>query len=274
MSCSGSFASSYHFWAMLSGLFVGFSISRFLRFPASKDLKARHRKWIMFSFYLSAGVILALCAAFVPSLVCALSRRVRVSAAFLDYRLLYSAAGAAIAGFMGLRFKKAVGLPLLLIVAIGAGAVPALRHPWRRVEAGTPVAELRLLAITNGMRSIEFTSRDGDTYFFEISGNGITVEAEVLRTSDYYFFIDRPEMYRLKRVSDARGDDGIHLFTKDPDDAGGRFREWLQSLAREFPGWYVEPLLATTERLLPLFRYSVYLGGEEGAVIKLEQPKR
>ncbi|MBN1686567.1 MAG: hypothetical protein JW852_07915, partial [Spirochaetales bacterium] len=218
--------------------------------------------------------ILALCAAFIPSYLCSAPRRLGVSATFLDFRLLYFWVAAAVAGLMGLRFKKAVGLMLLLIVAIGVAAVPVLKHPWRRLESEMPVAELRLLGIKDGMRSIEFTPRDGDTYFLEIPGNGITVGAEALRTSDYYFFIDKPAMYRLKTVSAAGEGEAVQIFTKESHDTGGKLQEWLQNLARRLPGWEVEPLLATAERLLPLFRYSVYLGVEEGATVRLERPER
>ena len=275
MTCSGSFITSYFFWALLSGLFIGFALSRILRFPARTDDRAKNWKWIMFSLYLSAGVILAFCAAFIPSSACTAPRRLRVDGAFLDLRILYLAAGAAAAGFLGLRFKRSAGLPLLFIAVAGAAAIPAVKYPWRRIDPEAPAAELRVLSIVDGKRGIEFTPYYGDTYFFELPPNGITVEAAVLRTSDYYFFIDRPVMYRLKSVSPFRGDKVVFLSSSESSGAGGKFQNWIQNLALRLPGWEVESLNIGAEKLLPLFRYAVYVGGGDGESpsIKLVQPE-
>ncbi len=274
MTCSGSFVTSYFFWAMLSGLFVGFAISRLMRFLPMSDVKARHWKWIMFSFYLSVGIILALCAAFVPSSLCSVPRKLRVSQDFLDQRILYFAAAAAVAGLLGLRFKKAVGLPLVFVIAIGVVAVPILRQPWYRMEPGEPVAELRVLAFVDGKRSIEFTPRGGDTYFLQVPGTGITVEAAVLQASDYYFFIDKPQMYRLNGIAPAGSGAQVPVLANDQGDAAGRFQEWLQKIAQHLPGWEVKSLRAESLLLLPLFKYNVYLAGEDGPAVKLVQPQQ
>ena len=273
MTCSGSFATSYFFWAALSGLFTGFAFSRLLRFPARTDDKAKNWKWIMFSLYLSAGVILAFCAAFIPSLLCATPRRIRVDNTFLDFRILYFAAGAAAVGFLSLRFKRAAGLPLLFIIVAGSAAIPALKYPWRRLSPEIPAAELRVLSVVDGKRSIEFTPHAGDTYFFELPQNGIAVEAAILRASEFYFFVDRPVMYRLESVSPFDGGDFVSFSSIGSSDAGGKFQNWLQNLALWLPSWEVESLSIRTEKLLPLFRYAVYLGGEEGPSIELVQPE-
>jgi hypothetical protein len=273
MACSGSFITSYFFWAALSGLFVGFALSRLMRFPARSEDRVRNWKWIMFSLYLSTGVILAFCAAFIPSSLCTAPRRLRVDPAFLDLRILYLAAGTAAAGFLSLRFKRAAGLPLLFIVVVGVAAIPAIKYPWRRINPDAPVAELRVLSIVDGKRSIEFTPDHGDTYFFELPSNGITVEVAVLRTSDYYFFVDRPVMYRLKSISPVGGDEAVFLSSDPSNGAGGGFQYWLQNLALRFPAWNVDSLSISTEKLLPLFRYAVFVEGGDGPSIKLIQPE-
>ena len=272
--CSGSFATSYFFWAALSGLFIGFALSRLLRFPGRADEKAKSWKWIMFSLYLSAGVLLAFCAAFIPSSLCSTPHSFRVDSAFLDFRILYFAVGAAAIGLLGLRFKRAAGLPLLLIIVTCSAAIPALKYPWRQIHQDAPVAEFRVLSVVEGKRSVEFTPYAGDTYFFELPQKGIAVEAAVLRASDYYFFIDKPVMYRLQSVSPYGNRDAVFLPPSGSGEVGGKFQSWLQNLALRFPSWDVESLTIGAETLLPLFRYAVYLGGEEGAFIKLVQPER
>lgn len=273
MTCSASFATSYFFWAALSGLCTGFALSRLLRFPARTDQRARNWKWIMFSLYLSAGVVLAFCAAFVPSSLCFTPRRIRVDAAFLDIRILYFAAVAALIGLLGMRFKRSAGLPLLFIIVTFTAAIPALKHPWYRLYQDTPVAEFRVLSVVDGKRSIELTPYTGDTYFFELPQDGITVELAVLRASDYYFFVDRPVMYRLKSVSPFDDGDEVAPSALGAGDAGGGFQNWLQSLALRFPAWEVESLAISAEKLLPFFKYAVYIDGDGDAAITLVQPE-
>jgi hypothetical protein len=272
MSCSGSFITSYFFWAIPAGLFAGFAMSRLLRFPARSDIDARHWKWITFSLYLSAGVLFALCGAFIPSTVCSTPQRLRVSPEFLDHRILTTAGAAALAGLLGLRFKRVAGLPLLLLISVGTGAIPVIRHPWRQFEEGAPVAEVRLLSISNGNRSIEFNPRDGDTYFVELPGNGIEVEITVLQASDYYFFVDKPMMYRLKSIAPPGGSEQVYNVVDEGGDAGKRFQAWLQSNMQRLPGWDVRSIHVTANVLLPLFRYAVDLGGKDGPEIRLVRP--
>jgi hypothetical protein len=277
MTCSGSFATSFFFWTLLSGLCLGFAISRLVRFSGSSDEKAKLAKWTMFSLYLSAAVILAICAAFIPSSVCSQPRRLRVDTTFLDVRLLYLALGAAAVGLLALRFKRAAGLPMLFIVVVGAVAIPAVKYPWSALSADTPVAELRVLSAVDGKRSIEFTPSGGDTYFFELPGTGVAVGAMVLHTSDYYFFVERPAMYRLTHISPLVPDDGasVNLMSDGAvsGDPGGKFQSWLQNLFLKLPGWKVSFLTIESDRLLPLFKYAVFLGGQDGPAITLVLPE-
>jgi len=273
MVCNGSFITSHFFWAIPAGLFTGFALSRLLRFHRRSDIRARHWKWIMFSFYLSMAVVLALCAAFIPSSFCSDPPGLRVSRNFLDLRILAMAAGSAVAGLLGLRFKRSAGLPLLFLLALGLSAIPVVRYPWRHYDTAVPLAEFRLLSITSGGRSIEFTPHSGDTYFVEMTGTGIAVNLDVLSTSDYYFFADKPLMYRLRSISPAGNEEISYSLAENAGKAGKNVQAWIQQKMQNLPGWEVYSISAQTERLLPLFRYAVYLNEESRPEIRLMQPQ-
>ncbi len=273
MTCNGSFAGSFFFWATLSGCFTGFALSRLTRPAVRGSVLSHNWKWIAFSSYLSVGVLLALAAAFVPSSFCIEPVGIRVSPAFLDIRILYIFLAGLVLGFVGLGFKRAAGIPLLVILALVTTMAISITYPWRPVDRDRPVAEVRLLSIASGRRSIEFTPDSGDTYFYELDGPGIRFRVITLDVSDYYFFVEKPFMYRFDSVS-AAGNDKVTVSLDNHRTAGSSFQKWLQHIGVMLPGWDAVPLTVEADRLLPLFRYAIYLTGENGPRIELVAPKK
>ena len=273
MACSGSWAGSHFFWAFLSGCFMGFALGRLtMRIPQG-DARSRNWKWVAVPMYATWGVLLALAAAFVPSSFCVEPVKLRVSPAFLDLRILYTFAAGVVPAFAGLRFKKSVGIPLLVVLSLASAMAVSLKYPWRRLETDRPVAEVRLLSISAGRRSIEFTPDSGGTYFYELDGPGVRIEVTTLVTSDYYFFTEKPAMYRWSSVGAAEGS-GEHIALPNDRDGNSRFQMWLQSIGESLPGWESRILALESDRLLPLFKYGIFLDGEGGPRIELMTPER
>jgi hypothetical protein len=275
MACSGSFAGSYFFWAFLSGCFIGFAFGRLTARVPRGDVRSRNWKWVAVPMYASLGVLLALAAAFVPSSFCIEPVKLRVSPAFLDLRILYTFIAGLVPAFAGLRFKRAVGIPLLVILSLSAAMAVSLKYPWRRAEPGVRVAEVRLLSIAAGKRSIEFAPDSGGTYFYELGSPGIQFKVTTLVTSDYYFFVDRPFMYRWETISAADGykvvAEGSRTSIALPNhrEGGSSFQAWLQRMSEILPGWDSYILTIEADRMLPFFRYGILLDGEGGPRIEL-----
>jgi hypothetical protein len=84
-------------------------------------------------------------------------------------------------------------------------------------------------------------------------------------------------MYRLTHISPLVPDDGasVNLMSDGAvsGDPGGKFQSWLQNLFLKLPGWKVSSLTIESDRLLPLFKYAVFLGGQDGPAITLVLPE-
>ena len=94
-------------WIVLAGLFVGAAASRAtMRTARSRNPeRARTRKWVFACVYLSVAVVLGLLAVFIPG-----------PARIMDVRLAWAAAAAAVLAFAVMRFKKAPGIPVVVLL--------------------------------------------------------------------------------------------------------------------------------------------------------------
>ena len=154
-----------------------------------------------------------------------------------------------------------------------ATAAISLRYPWGSLDVNTPIAEFRILAIQDNRKSVEFTAGCGDPVFVEIVGEGVTVGVRTLRTGDYYFFTDKPYMYRFAGLYSASSPEGTSdLSSRSVDNFATRYQRWIQRLATRLPGWQSELLEIRTERLLPFFKYAVFLGDDNDLRIELIRP--
>jgi len=92
---------------VLAALFAGAAASRAtMRTGNKRDPgKARTRKWVVTCVYLSIAVVIGLVAVFVPG-----------PEKMNDVRLAWVAAVAVVLAFCALRFKRALGIPVIVVL--------------------------------------------------------------------------------------------------------------------------------------------------------------
>ncbi len=177
------------FWITLAGLWSGASLSRVSR-PASRialyrsgrgaNLELiRSRSLSLFYLGMSAAMVCAIAGIFVPG-----SRKI------LDERLIWTYAAATILSFLGFRFRRAAGFPLLLLCSLVVLAGAAALSPYTVVREPRDALALRPLSIDeNGteLEIIEPASLPTDHAFFHVNSIAVKATVQMLTFSDYLF---------------------------------------------------------------------------------------
>ena len=133
-------------WVVLAGFFVGAAASRATaQDPQQADPdKARTRKWVSACILLSVAVILGLLAVFVPG-----------AAKIRDPRLLWAAGGAAVVAFAATRFKKALGIPIVVLLLAVIIVFGLFLQSIRAFTGETEIAAVKVLSSTSSSMKLE-----------------------------------------------------------------------------------------------------------------------
>jgi len=238
MTYSGYLASTPFFWIFLSGLSAGAALSwpvRLLLRGRQPGERARRRAAARTYLWLAGAAALGLAAVFVPG-----PRHI------IDSRLIVLFTATAAVAALGFTFKAAVGLPLLLAAAVLTVAGVYAAAPWKPVYDTEAAARVRVLSVSGGTTRLEVALSDaalpepGDVLFEKMNASSFFMIAELLRYSDYLFFMGRPAGYRVLSLQPVP--EGTQ--TGDAVAVGGAVAD---SEALSFP--------APSGRLAPVYNY-------------------
>ena len=179
-------------WVIVGGLFAGAALSQATRRTRNRanPERAATRKWILACVYLSAAVIIGLLAVFVPG-----PNRI------LDPRLAWAAGTAAAVAFVALRFKKAMGIPVV-ILAIALVAVFALFLQSIHAFTGeTEIASVRAISVDSDSMRLELVPRGSEPVLLTMKGTQFSPIVKVVIFSDLLVFLGAHTWYRLEGMT-------------------------------------------------------------------------
>jgi len=188
-------------WTVLSGFFVGASLSRVSRPivlpPRHRREKSvdrlRSRKWVLFFLGLTAACLLALAAVFVPR-----------PQLIVDHRIPWAFGSCVLVSFLMFRFKRAFGAPMLIILLVCATFLAFALSPWTVIAGETEILGFRVLSTSEPPARIEIVVPDGlspEQSFRQVDAIAIQPEADVLLFDPLYFFIGGKCAYRDVRLN-------------------------------------------------------------------------
>ncbi|HVP19832.1 MAG TPA: hypothetical protein VMU36_12645 [Spirochaetia bacterium] len=194
-------------WVLLAGVFVGAALSRATtRTRHRRDPeRERTRKWILFCVYLSLGIGLGAVAVFVAG-----------SAGIADPRLGVIAAVAAVLSFCATRFKKAMGIPILVLVIACAVLLGFFLQSIRAFTGETTIAEVRVISADGDSMRLELIPSDAEPVLLTMEGEYFAPIVKVVIFDDLLVFLGAKTWYRFE---------GMTSFKLVKDDAGFRFRQ-------------------------------------------------
>lgn len=218
---------SPYFWLFWSGLFLGASINRLLRPTRRVD------RWALATVYLAIALAAAASALIIPRIEATHAGGASFVPTDPGLRWLYFGCAAACAGFVAMRFKRSVGLPLLVAAAILAFIVGTGLRPFKPLLArGSEVGHFRLLSVNGEAMNVEVNVAGSLPVLGAIQASALAPMVRLVNFADYYFFLVAPSFYRLDGLAAfsaaaRRSDHDLRL----PDPTGHRVAS-----APRFPG--------------------------------------
>jgi hypothetical protein len=183
-------------WVVLAGLLLGAAASRATMRTANRrnPEHARTRKWVFSCLYLSLAVIFGLLALFVPG-----------PSRILDIRFAWTAAGAAVLAFVVMRFKKALGIPITVLVLALLLVFGLFLQSVRAFTGETLVATVRVISLEKESMKLELAPRDGPPVMISMDGQYFAPMVKVVIFDDFLVFLGAKTWYRFEGMTSFDG---------------------------------------------------------------------
>ena len=192
LSILGTVVSSPLPWAILAGLFVGGAVAR-AAMPTKHRRdpeRARAHKWVFACVLFSIAIILALLGVFIPG-----------PSKIIDIRLAWAAGIAAVAAFGALRFRKSLGIPimvLLIAVVILCGLFFQSIHAF---AGETEIASVRVISVQSASLRLELVPRDREPVLLTMAGAYFAPIVRVVIFDDLLVFLGAKTWYRFEGMT-------------------------------------------------------------------------
>jgi hypothetical protein len=187
-------------WIVVSALFAGAATSRLTRSikKTGDPDRNKNRKLvaacILFSFSIASGLL---------ALVIPGPKKI------LDIRFLYLFSGCTLFFFFFFRFRKAIMVPAILLLAVLTGMTFLFLQSITAFTGETEIARINVLAIKDAKMSLELI-RPGNPQpqILEMEGNYFAPVAHVIIFDDLFVFLGAKTWYRFVGMSSFKLEQG------------------------------------------------------------------
>jgi hypothetical protein len=179
-------------WAILAGLFVGAAVARAAsrtRHRRDPD-RARARKWVVACVLFSIAIIAALLGVFIPG-----------PSKVVDIRLAWAAGIAAVAAFGALRFRKSLGIPVLVLLVASAVLLGLFFQSIRAFTGETEIASVRVISVASSSMRLEISPRDGEPALLTMDGVYFAPIVKIVIFDDLLVFLGARSWYRFEGMT-------------------------------------------------------------------------
>ena len=248
-------------WVILGGAFAGAAASRATRRAGNRPdaERAATRKWVLVCLCLCVAVILGLVAVFAPG-PSKILRPVYGSAAAI----------AAVVSFGALRFRRALGIPaLVLAIALVAAFLLFLRS-LHAFTGETEIATVRVLSVQPTSMRLQLVPRGEEPVLLTMNGTSFSPIVRVVIFSDLLVFLGARTWYRFEGMTSfddsVRQQDTDFRFARPPG-----ISESLWKLFEAYERWIPGVKTAQTELVLKRARelstYGIMVENDGGVEI-------
>ena len=179
-------------WVVIAGLFIGAAASRATMRTRNKPdpYRARTHKWVSACVLLSLAVIFGLLAVFIPG---AQSMR--------DPRMLWAAAIAAAIAFAAMRFKKALGIPIVVLLLAVVIVFGLFLQSIRAFTGETEIAAVKVLSTTSSSMRLELVPHGDAPVLLTMNGTHFAPIVKVVIFNDIFVFLGARTWYRFEGMT-------------------------------------------------------------------------
>jgi hypothetical protein len=189
-------------WLFASALFAGGALSSLTRraVRARDPEKARERKGFFAAAAVTLCVVFLLCAVFVPG-----PEKIR-DLAVIPFYLVVTAVF-----FLAFRFKKAAGLPVLILAGGLAVALFLFFQAVVSFTGETEVARIRVTSTAGNAMKFDLIGEDGKSESLEMPGTLLGAEVKEIIFHDVFVFLGAKTAYRFTGLKSARVPPGSEM---------------------------------------------------------------
>jgi len=237
LSMAGPLLSNPFPWVVLGGAAVGAAASRATRRIRNRPdpERAAARKWVLFCLDLCFAVVFGLVAVFLPG-----------PSRILNPAYAWAGAIAAVVAFAALRFRRALGIPVLVLAVALVAAVLLFLQSIRAFTGETEIAAVRVLSAGPASMRLQLAPRGGEPVLLTMKGTSFSPIVRVVIFDDLLVFLGARSWYRFEGMTsfdDAlRQQDTDFHFTRP---AG--ISESLWKLFESYEAWIPGVKTAQTE---------------------------
>lgn len=179
-------------WVVLAGLFIGGALSsatrRVSRSPNPE--RARIRKWVTACVLLSLAVVIGLIAVFLPG-----------PAKIVDIRFAWAAGIAAVVAFGALRFKKSLGIPIVVLLLAVVIVFGLFLQSIRAFTGETEIATIRVISADSATMRLEMVAKGSTPVLLSMKGSYFAPVVKVVIFNDLFVFMGARTWYRFEGMS-------------------------------------------------------------------------
>jgi hypothetical protein len=185
-------------WVILAGLFLGAALASATARTSRRrnPEQARTRKWVAACVLACIAVVLGLLAVFLSG-----------PAKMMDIRLAWATGAAAVISFGVLRFKKALGIPVLVLLILAASGIGLFLQSVHAFTGETTIATVRVISATGSSMRLELVPRDNEPVLLTMEGDSFAPVVKVVIFDDFLVFLGARTWYRFEGMTsfDASG---------------------------------------------------------------------
>jgi hypothetical protein len=246
---------------IIGGIFVGAALSAATRRTRHRKdpERAKTRKWILSCLWLSLAVVFGLLAVFVPG-----------PAHILDPRLGWAAGIAAAVSFLALRFRKAAGLPVVVLLAALVVVTALFLQSIRAFTGETEIASLRTIGVDSASMRLELVPRGGQPVLLSMKGTSFSPIVRVVIFDDLLVFLGARTWYRFEGMTSfddtLRQQDSDFRFTR-PDGISESLWKLFEKYDAQIPGVKTAQTEMIVKRAREFASYGIMVQNDGGVEI-------
>jgi hypothetical protein len=185
-------------WVFIAAVFLGAAASRATRRTATKPdpHRARTRKWALCCVELSLAVLAAVGAVLVPGSE-RLVRRVGGTLRLVEPLLPWVALAGFALTFLATRFRKALGIPVIVLVLVAVIALGLFFQSVRAFTGETEIATVKAITVADGKMRLEVQPEGRPSEMVDLDGDQFAPVIKVVIFDDLWVFLGARSWYRF-----------------------------------------------------------------------------
>jgi hypothetical protein len=185
-------------WVFVAAVFLGAAASRATRRVADRPdpNRARTRKWVLCCVWLSIAVLAAVGAVLVPGSE-RLVRRVDGTLRLVEPLLPWVALAGFLIAFLALRFRKSLGVPVLVVGLVALIALGLFFQSVRAFTGETEIGTVKALAVADGKMRLEVQPEGRPPEMVDLDGEQFAPVVKVVVFDDLWIFLGARTWYRF-----------------------------------------------------------------------------